>query len=313
MEIRQKNNIINNLNNKIIFLNKKLNKMQSDYQIKNKKLKSEVVSKERKLSELNESMIQLARDTNDEIKLLRDEFEIFNNRKIKNKQYQSFQKTEDYEHNSIRFDPPKNLDIKRYYYDGKENNNDKKVNYLMNKINMLENQNKNLTQKLKRKEEELNICNKLKNELFYKNNVKNYIPSFPNDNNINKLKFSNSSSNFKNYRNINNHNNFNYNDFSNISKNDMYKTNINYKNVLNLKYKLFKEKRKNTNENFANNYNNNYKEILNDYDINELVITSNQNNFQNFKEYEDNDINNLDEGIKDEYINSKLPKINTLD
>jgi len=265
------------------------------------------------LSELNESMIQLARDTNDEIKLLRDEFEIFNNRKIKNKRYQSFQKTEDYEHNSIRFDPPKNLDIKRYYYDGKENNNDKKVNYLMNKINMLENQNKNLTQKLKRKEEELNICNKLKKELFYKNNVKNYIPSFPNDNNINKLKFSNSSSNFKNYRNINNHNNFNYNDFSNISKNDMYKTNINYKNDINLKYKLFKEKRKNTNENFANNYNNNYKEILNDYDINELVITNNQNNFQNFKEYEDNDINNLDEGIKDEYINSKLPKINTLD
>ena len=93
----------------------------------------------------------------------------------------------------------------------------------------------------------------------------------------------------------------------------MYKTNINFKNDINLKYKLFKEKRKNTNENFVNNYNNNYNEILNDYDINELVITSNQNNFQNFKEYEDNDINNLDEGIKDEYINSKLPKINTLD
>ena len=44
--------------------------MESDYQIKNKKLESEVVSKERKLNELNESMIQLARDTNDEIKLL---------------------------------------------------------------------------------------------------------------------------------------------------------------------------------------------------------------------------------------------------
>ena len=69
------------LNNKIRFLNKKLNKIESDFQFENKKLESEVVSKERRLSELNESMIQLARNTNDEIKLLRDEFEMFNNKR----------------------------------------------------------------------------------------------------------------------------------------------------------------------------------------------------------------------------------------
>ena len=317
MEIKQKDNIINNLNNKIIFLNKKLNKMESDYLIKNKKLESEVVNRERKLNELNESMIQLARDTNDEIKLLRDEFEFFNNRKVKNKRYQSLQKTEDYKNNSIVFDglSPKNMKIKRYYYEGKKDeHSNKKNNYLTNKISMLEIQNKNLNQRLERKEEELVLCNKLKNELFYENNMKNYIPSFQNDinnnrNKLNKLKLSKSSSNFKHYRNKNNYKNFNYNDFSNKSQNDMSRTNMDFDNRLNLKYSLFKEKRNNANEEIDNNYN----QILKDYDINELVITSNQNNFQNLKDYGNNDIINQDEIIKDEYINSKLPKINTLD
>ena len=94
MEIKQKNIIIKNLNNKIRHLNQKLNRMENDFQFENKKLESEVVSKERRLSELNESMIQLARNTNDEIKLLRDEFEIFNNKRKKIKRYQSFEKTD---------------------------------------------------------------------------------------------------------------------------------------------------------------------------------------------------------------------------
>ena len=84
---------------------------------------------------------------------------------------------------------------------------------------------------------------------------------------------------------------------------------MDFDNRLNLKYSLFKEKRNNANEEIDNNYN----QILNDYDINELVITSNQNNFQNLKDYGNTDIINQDEIIKDEYINSKLPKINTLD
>ena len=185
---------------------------------------------------------------------------------------------------------------------------------MTNKINILEIQNKNLNQRLERKEEELVICNKLKNELFYENNMKNYFPSFQNDinnnrNKLNKLKLSKSSSNFKHYRNKNNYKNFNYNDFSNKSQNDISRTNMDFDNRLNLKYSLFKEKRNDANEEIDNNYN----KILNDYDINELVITSNQNNFQNLKDFGNNDIINQDEIIRDEYINSKLPKINTLD
>ena len=313
LELKQKDNIIKNLNNKIRILNKKLNKVETDFKYENKKLESEVVSKERRLSELNESMIQLARNTNDEIKLLRDEFEIFNKRR-RNTRHQSLQKTEDYENNSFKNDNPDESKpiIRRYYYENAENNK-KRNDYLINKINLLENQNKILFRKLKRKEEELAICNKLKNELFYNNNMKNSCPYFSNDNNgINNLKYTNSSINLRNYKSSNNLRNPKYNKFYNKSHYDIYKPNLNGRNVLNQNYNLFKEKIKNIKEDKINDYSN-YNELLNDYDINELVITSNQNNFQNFNELGNNEIIQEEETIKDEYINSKLPKINTLE
>ena len=290
LELKQKNIIIKNLNNKIRFLNQKLNKVENDFQFENKKLESEVVSKERRLSELNESMIQLARNTNDEIKLLRDEFEIFNNKKRRNKRFQSFQKT-DYD-NSFSIDnfESDNARIKRNFYDKRKYNN-KDIDFLVNKVNLLENQNQNLINKLKRKEEELKICNKLKNELFYNNNMKNYFSSIPN-----------------NIKNINNN-------YSDKNQNEIYESNINYENDLNEKqnYNLFKEKKKRINDENIVEYPN-YDQYLNDYDINELVITSNQNNFHNnYNELGDNNVFNQEEGIRDEYINSRLPKINTLE
>jgi len=310
MEIKQKNIIIKNLNNKIRHLNQKLNRMENDFQFENKKLESEVVSKERRLSELNESMIQLARNTNDEIKLLRDEFEIFNNKRKKIKRYQSFEKTD--------YDIPFNND--NYYSNSRrkirnfcdnEKYTYKDIDYLIDRVNLLENKNHNLRQKLKRKEEELIICNKLKNELFFKNNMKNYFSSNPNDNNdINKLKLSNSSNNYRNKR---HYNNIKYNNFSNKTQKDIYEPNINYKhNNLNQNYNLFKEKRENIKEKKIHNYPE-YDQFLNNYDINELIITSNQNDFYNFNSFGENNMINQIDGIKDEYINSRLPKINTLD
>lgn len=314
LELKQKDNIIKNLNNKIRILNKKLNKVETDFKYENKKLESEVVSKERRLSELNESMIQLARNTNDEIKLLRDEFEIFNKRR-RNTRHQSLQKTEDYENNSFKNDNPDESKpiIRRYYYENVDNNK-KRNDYLVNKINLLENQNKILFRKLKRKEEELAICNKLKNELFYNNNMKNSCPYFSNDiNDINNLKYTNSSINLRNYKSSNNLRNPKYNEFYNKSHYDIYKPNLNGRNVLNQNYILFKEKMKKIREDKINDYSN-YNELLNDYDINELVITSNQNNFHNnYNELGDSNVFNQEEGIRDEYINSRLPKINTLE
>ena len=310
MEIKQKNNIIKNLNNKIRFLNKKLNKVESDFQFENKKLESEVVSKERRLSELNESMIQLARNTNDEIKLLRDEFEMFNNKRKRIKRYQSFDKSNyDSNFNNDICDSNSRRKVRDFYIKEKCGNND--IEYLIDQINLLENQNHNLRQKLKRKEEELIICNKLKNELFFNNNMKNYFSSNPNNNinYINKLKLNNLSNNYRNTR----KNNINHKNFSNKSQKNIYEPNINFKNNnLNQNYNLFKEKSENINEEKIPNYPD-YDQFLNNYDINELIITSNQNDFYNYNGFGENNMINQIDGIKDEYINSRLPKINTLD
>ena len=310
MEIKQKNNIIKNLNNKIRFLNKKLNKVESDFQFENKKLESEVVSKERRLSELNESMIQLARNTNDEIKLLRDEFEMFNNKRKRIKRYQSFDKSNyDNNFNNDICDSNSRRKVRDFYIKEKCGNND--IEYLIDQINLLENQNHNLRQKLKRKEEELIICNKLKNELFFNNNMKNYFSSNPNNNinYINKLKLNNLSNNYRNTR----KNNINHKNFSIKSQKDIYEPNINFKNNnLNQNYNLFKEKSENINEEKIPNYPD-YDQFLNNYDINELIITSNQNDFYNYNGFGENNMINQIDGIKDEYINSRLPKINTLD
>jgi len=310
MEIKQKNNIIKNLNNKIRLLNQKLNKVENDYQFENKKLESEVVSKERRLSELNESMIQLARNTNDEIKLLRDEFEIFNNKKKRNKRFQSFQKT-DYDNSFTEDDiGSNNMRVKGNFYDRRKRKN-KDIDFLINQVNILERKNQNLTQKLKRKEEELQNCNKLKNELFYNINMKNNFPSFQkynNNINLNKSKYNKLSNN---YRNKKHHINMKYNIFSDKNKNEINDLNNNYEKDLNQNYNLFKEEGKNINKENILDFPN-YDQFLNDYDINELIITSNQNKFHNFNKFDEDDINH-EEGIRDEYINSRLPKINTLE
>ena len=314
MELKEKNILIKILNNKIRLLNRKLNKMENDFQFENRKLESEVVSKERKLSELNESMIQLARNTNDEIKLLRDEFEIFNKMKKKNKRYQSFQKNEDFDNNSLMMEHSfgnNAFRIKRKLYDKEEYKDDAEdIDFLVNKVHLLEKRNKNLSMELKRKEEELSICNKLKNELLYDNNNEKYFHSNQNDKNkfqisrINdkNIKFQRSSNNIKNYRNKKS----NLRNKSNKTQNEAYEPYDEFRNNLNKNYSLFKEKNNDINEINLNDFQNDNK-YLNDYDINELVITSNQNNFQNFMGLDDNNI------IKDEYLNSKLPKINTLE
>ena len=69
------------------------------------------------------------------------------------------------------------------------------------------------------------------------------------------------------------------------------------------------------NENIYN-YDNYFKnDYFNNYDINEFEITSKLNNINNIQNKKYNELPNFnsDDEIKDEYINSQLPKINILD
>ena len=288
----------------------------------------EVVSKDRQLNELNESMIQLAKDTNDEIKLLRDEFKLYKNEK---KQIRKSGNSLGVINNDDLFD-------KNNYYDtfNKNNKNDlnnniylnkkiysnEDINYLINRLYLLENQNKNLIQKLRRKEEELLICNNLKNELIYNNDINNYASFLEeNVNNRNILKFQNLEKMLLDYGNKINDLKTQYDESLIRHQNEIQEIKNNYENnIINNKNDDMGEEQiyneDNNDDDDIKNYDNYINdEYFNNYDINELQITSNKNNgqFLNYDEYQ-NDKNMVsEEGIKDEYINSQLPKINTLD
>ena len=87
IKIRQKNKIIKALIKKINKLNEKINKNDFELHYKNKNLQDEEILKDMKLNQLNESIFQLAKDTNDEILLLRDEFNVYKNENKKNKTF----------------------------------------------------------------------------------------------------------------------------------------------------------------------------------------------------------------------------------
>ena len=310
IELRQKNNIIRALTKKINNLNEKLNKTEFDFRYKNKKLEDEVILKDRKLNQLNESMFQLAKDTNDEIKLLRDEFNIY---KSENKNNKTFRRTEGNYDSLLEKDFFDNT-----YYNNKNISLDKKIyknqefNYLTNKIYFLEDQNKNLKQKLIRKEKELTICNNLKNELLYDSKINNkYFYGFGKQNNMtNNIIFNNFEKKIEKLGKKINNLKIQYDESLIRHQNEIQ----NIKNTFqNKNSEIYINKNSILDKGESNNYNNEY---FDNYDINEFQITNkiNDEQHENYEKFQTNNIYiDDDEEIKDKYINSYLPQINTLD
>ena len=345
MEIRQKNNIIKNLNKKISILNSKLNKVEFDLQIKNKNLVNEVVLKDRQINELNESMIQLARNTNDEIKLLRDEFTVYKNEYKRKKQSGGCRDDADtysdhfhgggedtnYLKVTKRHNSMNNIENMKRSLNNINNNSiswkkdiykDEDINYLVNRLFLLENQNKNLKQKLKRKEEELLICNNLKNELLSNNNMNSCCSSLTKkDKELNVAKFQTLEKMVIDCGKKINNLKYQYDKSLIRHQNEIKQIKNNYENNLlnNKSDDDIGEDNNNDDNGYMNNFNNYFDdEYFNNYDINELQITNNNKNTEVFMYNGDDDVDNnrnisSEEGIKDEYVNSKLPKINTLD
>ena len=321
MELKQKNNIITILTKKINNLNEKLDKAEVTFRFKNKILEDEVSSQNMKFfNQLNESMIQLAKDTNDEIKLLRDEFNLH---KKGNKSNKNFRKTEgnnDKKYNSNLFSSfdkdnsgnanNKNITFYKTIY------NKEDINYLINRLILLENQNKNLNLKLKRKEEELSICNNLKNELLIDNRSK-YFSSFD------KKNYTKDNLKFKKLEKIL----YNFGDKINDLKTQFDESLIRHQNEIQEIKNNYENNNSQLNVDKGVNENNNYyiydeninkknffnDEYFNNYDINELQITNNKNKSKNYIQLQNDKNVNSDDEIKDNYINSRLPKINTLD
>ena len=79
-ELKEKDNIINSLNDKINRLNEKIAKDELNYYFKEKEYEDIIISKERKLKELNEAIKQIVKEATEEIKRLSQQLEDFQNR-----------------------------------------------------------------------------------------------------------------------------------------------------------------------------------------------------------------------------------------
>ena len=79
-ELKGKDNIINSLNEKINILNEKMSKEELNYYFKEKEYEDIIISKERKLSELNDAIKQIVQEATEEIKRLSEQLEEFQNR-----------------------------------------------------------------------------------------------------------------------------------------------------------------------------------------------------------------------------------------
>lgn len=79
-EQKEKDKIIQSLNEKINLLNEKLSKEELNYYVKEKEYEDIIISKERKLSELNDAIKQIVEEANEEIKRLSQQLEEFENK-----------------------------------------------------------------------------------------------------------------------------------------------------------------------------------------------------------------------------------------
>ena len=83
-EQKEKDKIIQSLTEKINLLNEKLSKDELNYYVKEKEYEDIIISKERKLSELNDAIKQIVEEANEEIKRLSQQLEEFENKSKSN-------------------------------------------------------------------------------------------------------------------------------------------------------------------------------------------------------------------------------------
>ena len=77
VKLKEKDDIINSLTEKINLLNEKISKDELNYYFKEKEYEEIIKAKERKLSELNESIKQIVQEATEEIKRLSGQLEEF--------------------------------------------------------------------------------------------------------------------------------------------------------------------------------------------------------------------------------------------
>lgn len=110
VKLKEKDDIINSLTEKINALNEKITKDEMNYIFKEKEYEEVIISKEKKLSELNEAIKQIVQEATDEIKRLSGQLEEFQRKGKKNNPVDFFIEKEikDSNNNNININNNKN-------------------------------------------------------------------------------------------------------------------------------------------------------------------------------------------------------------
>jgi hypothetical protein len=110
VKLKEKDDIINSLTEKINALNEKITKDEMNYIFKEKEYEEVIISKEKKLSELNETIKQIVQEATDEIKRLSGQLEEFQRKGKKNNPVDFFIEKEikDLNNNNININNNKN-------------------------------------------------------------------------------------------------------------------------------------------------------------------------------------------------------------
>ena len=110
VKLKEKEDIINSLTEKINALNEKITKDEMNYIFKEKEYEEVIISKEKKLSELNEAIKQIVQEATDEIKRLSGQLEEFQRKGKKNNPVDFFIEKEikDLNNNNININNNKN-------------------------------------------------------------------------------------------------------------------------------------------------------------------------------------------------------------
>ena len=153
-QLKEKENIINTLQNNHNLLNEQITKDEINYHFKIKEFEDIIISKDRKLNELNEAIKQITNDATIEIKRLSDQLEDFQS-KNRNNNLNPIEQNE-------KVQRPINL--------GELANSNNANEQLINEIYSLRNENENLLNILREKENEVNFWKNLRNDLARNNN-----------------------------------------------------------------------------------------------------------------------------------------------
>ena len=166
VKLKEKDDIINSLTEKINTLNEKITKEEMNYLFKEKEYEDIIVSKERKLSELNEAIKQIVQEATDEIKRLSGQLEEFQRKGKKNNPMDLFIEKElkDFNNNNININNNKN------------NNRDLVINSNLNKsVDNILNNNINSIKSFKQNDIIQQSQNIINNSVLLSENFKNVL------------------------------------------------------------------------------------------------------------------------------------------